>query len=191
MDTPPSYAMFFDLRGRRDSPARNSLIRRLRLAPADGVAVLKTHLNYHQEMREFCAKFMGPPGDRLFSCGAGHGACVDAYGMLQPCLPLRHPDMAYDLHQGSLKEALTDFFPRRRAETRATNPDFLDRCARCFLMGLCEQCPAKSWAEHGTLDTPVDYLCRVAHAQARDLGLLRDKERAWEVTDWQERIKQI
>ena len=67
--------------------------------------------------------------------------------------------------------------PRLR-ELRATNPEYLRRCARCFLKGLCEQCPAKSWAEHGTLDTPVEYLCEVAHAQARWLGWLRGR-RAW------------
>jgi hypothetical protein len=31
----------------------------------------------------------------------------------------------------------------------------------------------------------------VAHAQARDLGLIRDGERGWEVKDWKERIKPI
>jgi hypothetical protein len=37
--------------------------------------------------------------------------------------------------------------------------------------------------ELGTMDTPVDYLCRVAHAHARDLGLLKDGENAWVVED--------
>lgn len=191
MDKPPTYAMFFDLRCRRDSPAKNRLIRRLRLSPAEGVAMVKRDRKYRQGMREFCAKFMGPPGDRLFSCGAGHGVCVDAYGLAQPCLLLRHPDTVYDLKRGSLKEALAEVFPRLRAETRAANPDYLARCARCFLKGLCEQCPAKSWSEHGTLDTPVEYLCRVAHAQALDLGLLREGEPAWEVQDYKERIARL
>ena len=44
--------------------------------------------------------------------------------------------------------------------------------------------------EHGTLDTPVEYLCRVAHAQARDLGLLADGEWAWEVQDGKARVRQ-
>jgi hypothetical protein len=85
---------------------------------------------------------------------------------------------------------LTDFFPRLR-ELRAANPEYLRRCVRCFLKGLCEQCPAKSWAEHGTLDTPVAYYCAVAHAQARDLGLLGEHEQGWEVMDWRERIERL
>jgi hypothetical protein len=71
---------------------------------------------------------------------------------------------------------------------RATHPDYLARCARCFLKGLCDQCPAKSWMEHGTLDTPVEYLCAVAHAKARHLGLLAEGENAWDVADWREQI---
>jgi hypothetical protein len=69
-----------------------------------------------------------------------------------------------------------------------TDPEYLKRCARCFLKGLCEQCPAKSWSEHGTLDTPVEYLCLVAHAQALDLGLLAEGEKGWEVSAWRDRI---
>jgi radical SAM protein with 4Fe4S-binding SPASM domain len=138
-------------------------------------------------MAQFSAGFMGPPGDKLFACGAGESGCVDAYGMYQMCLLLRHPDTVYDLRQGTLRAALTEFFPRLR-EMRATDPAYLNRCARCFLKGLCEQCPAKSWAEHGTLDTPVEYLCQVAHAQARYLGLLAEGERAWEIAEWRQRI---
>ena len=115
---------------------------------------------------------------------------MDAYGYLQPCLLLRHPDVVYDLKTGSLKDAMTNFFPKIR-EMRASNPDYLARCARCFLKGLCEQCPAKSWMEYGTLDTPVEYLCDVAHAQAEYLGLVSKGEKAWEVVNWQERISKL
>jgi hypothetical protein len=106
------------------------------------------------------------------------------------CMLLRHPDTVYDLARGTLHEALTEAFPRLRAGW-ATNPAYLDRCARCFLKGLCEQCPGKSWSEHGTLDTPVEYLCQVAHAQARFLGLLAPGEQAWAIADWRERVASL
>jgi radical SAM protein with 4Fe4S-binding SPASM domain len=193
MDKPPGYSMFFDLRGRRDSERRNSEICGVRLSPADGVAFLtRDRERYVKSMREFCGKFMRPPGDRLFSCGAGHGACVDAYGAVQACLPLRAPETVVSLRErpDGLRYALIEAFPRLR-ELRATNPEYLRRCAVCFLKGLCEQCPAKSWAESGTLDTPVEYLCEVAHEQARDLGLLEPGESAWEITDWKARVERI
>lgn len=191
MDKPPSYSMFFDFRCRRDLPEKNQLISSLRLSPEDGIAVLsRDREKYLKGMREFCSKFMRPPGEKLFSCGAGLGGCVDAYGMFQPCMMVRHPDCVYDLRSGSLEDAMTRFFPKMR-EMKAENPDYLARCARCFIKGLCEQCPAKSWMEHGTLDTPVEYLCEMAHAQAYDLGLMQEGERAWEVKDWKERIERF
>ncbi len=237
MDKTPGYAMNFELRARRDNPAKNCFIQTLRLAPDETVAMLARNPRYVKQMREFCSKFMGPPGDRLFRCGAGRSPCVDAYGNAQMCMGLRDPATVYNLalpaspspekreDQPSLSlagnsgepsppslvdergeppppslagkgagglglhYALTEFFPRLR-EARATNPDYLRRCARCFLKGLCEQCPAKAWQEHGTLDTPVEYLCDVAHAQARYLGLFGESECAWEVEReaWRERV---
>jgi radical SAM protein with 4Fe4S-binding SPASM domain len=189
MDRPPSYAMFFDLRCGRDSEEKNRAIRRLRLPPEEGLCVLtRRREEYLKEMKEFCSKFISPPGENLFSCGSGvGGGCVDAYGYFQPCMMLRHPDTVYNIKKGSLHDAITHFFPELR-ELKASNPAYLARCGRCFLKGLCQQCPAKSWMEHGTLDTPVEYLCEIAHVQARYLGLLEEDEKAWEIGDWKERV---
>jgi radical SAM protein with 4Fe4S-binding SPASM domain len=191
MDRLPAYAVFLDLRARRDLPTKNRLIAGLRFSPEEAVWLAARHGDaYRSGMAQFGARFLRPQGDRLFACGAGETGCVDAYGVYQMCLMLRHPDVVYDLGQGTIRQALTAVFPRFR-ELRATNPAYLHRCARCFLKGLCKQCPAKSWAEHGTLDTPVEYLCQVAHAQARYLGLLTDGEQAWEVAGWQQRIEDV
>lgn len=43
--------------------------------------------------------------------------------------------------------------------------------------------------ENGTLDTPVEYYCLVAHEKARRLGLLEAGERAWEVKNWRKRVR--
>jgi radical SAM protein with 4Fe4S-binding SPASM domain len=190
MDGPPSYSMFFDLRARRDSDAKNKLIEKLRIMPDEGLAIMKREAErYRDGMVQFCSRFMGPGGENLFNCGAGRGGgCIDPYGKFQPCLMLRSPDYAYDLRDGNLQDALDNFFPRLRA-IKATNPDYLERCACCFLKGFCEQCPAKSWSEYGTLDTPVEYLCKIAHERAQDLGFLFQGEKAWKVTDWQSRVK--
>jgi len=190
MDTPPGYAMFFELRSHHDNPAKDCQIRALRVSPEEGLAVLTRHPeSYRKEIVQFCQSFLGQPGDRLFDCGVGKDGCVDASGSLLPCLGLRAPQLAYDLRSGSLREALAEVFPHLR-ELRAENPEYLNRCARCFLKSLCEQCPARSWNEHGTLDTPVEYLCQVAHAQARWLGLIEENEHGWEGVNWLERIQQ-
>lgn len=184
----PGAAMFFDLRARRDSAQRNRLIERLRIDPEEGATLLFRKGNgFRKEMREFCSRFMGPAGERLFECGAGSGGSVDAYGRYQACLLLRDPRLSYDLRSGSLREGLEHF--SSISEMKATNAEYLQRCARCFLHGLCEQCPAKAWSEHGELDRPVEYLCQAAHAQARMLELLKEGEKGWEIRDWRERVE--
>lgn len=186
MDKRPSYSMFYDLRNRRDDQKKNTLIKNLRVKPEEGLAILtRDEEKFRKEMEEFASKFMGPAGDKLFACGAGNGLCIDAYGFAQPCMGVRAPELTFNLFgtpandKNRLEQAL-EFFKSLK-DMKATNPEYLRRCAVCFLKGLCEQCPAKSWAEHGTLDTPVEYLCDVAHAQAYWLGWLKEGEKAWEV----------
>jgi radical SAM protein with 4Fe4S-binding SPASM domain len=191
MDKPPIYSMIFDLRARRDSIPKNRLIQSMRASAWESIQMLnRCREAYRKEMRHFCQRYIGPPGEILFTCGAGRRGCVDAYGRLQPCLLLRAPGLSYDLKNGTLRDALTHVFPKLQKLT-AADPAYLERCARCFLKGLCEECPAKSWSEHGTLDTPVEYLCEIAHVQALDLGLLTENERGWEITDWRERITRM
>ena len=118
MDQRPSYAIFLELRTRRDSEAKNRLIRRLRFSPEEGVAFAsRCEETYRRGMAQFSAQFMGPQGDKLFSCGAGETGCVDAYGVYQMCMPLRHPDTVYDLKQGSLLRGLTEVFPALQGTT--------------------------------------------------------------------------
>jgi len=187
MDKPPSYSMFFDLRNRRDDEKKNALIKSLRVSPEEAIKILTRDAEkYRKEMEEFASKFMGPAGEKLFACGAGNGLSIDAYGFAQPCMGVRTPELTFNLFSSELPakgnrlaQAL-DFFKNLK-EMKSANPEYLKRCAVCFLKGLCEQCPAKSWAEYGTLDTPVEYLCQVAHAQARWLGWLKNGEKAWEV----------
>jgi radical SAM protein with 4Fe4S-binding SPASM domain len=183
-----SFSMNFNLRARRDNEAKNEYIRRLRATPEQTLAVLtREPERYIRDKKAFAQKFMGPAGIDLFTCGCGKGGAVDAYGRLQPCLLMRHPDTVYDLAGGSIRDALERFFPEMR-KIQAADPDYLDTCARCFLHGLCEQCPAHSWMEHGRLDARVMYQCEVAHEQARWLGLIGEGEKGWDVVDWRGRI---
>jgi len=191
MENPPVYSLLFDLRCRHDSAARDRTIRGLRLPTDECVAILDHRVpGYRAACEQVLKSSSGPAGTSLFTCRAGKGGCVDASGQYQPCMLLRDPSVTYDLKTGSLRDALLNFFPRLK-DIRATNPLYLQRCARCFLHGLCDQCPAKSWMEHGALDIPVEYYCQIAHAKARYLGLLLEGEQAWEVEDWRQRLNPI
>ncbi len=186
-DEPPSYAMLFDLRSRRDDEAKNAALRGLRVGPGEFVRLeMRRGEGHAAEFRRFLSAQAGPHGDHLFPCLSDAGS-VDAYGHFQACLSLRHPAAVHDLRKGSLREAVEDFLSEIR-EMRSANPDYLERCGRCFLKSICLQCPSKSWAEHGTLDTPVEYFCGITHAQAVWLGLLEEGEKAWRVEDWDGRV---
>lgn len=191
---PPACTVLLDLRARRDSVEKNRIIHALRIAPEDCVSQLAFHAGqYIEDARRLLGKCAPTPGSRIFSCGVGKGsACLDSYGELQACFLLRHPETVYSLLSpgNTLEEALRVKF-HALALSEATGENYLKRCARCFLHELCNQCPARSWVEHGTLDTPVDYHCEVTHSQGRALGILAGREKAWEVEDPEERIKNM
>jgi|Deesub1362B_J571_1020462.scaffolds.fasta_scaffold00002_749 radical SAM protein with 4Fe4S-binding SPASM domain len=193
LDNPPAMVFSLDLRARRDSPIRNQEISGLRLPPEKYAQLIAQEEElYYRTMREFTQHFLGPRGAKLFTCGAGQGiAALDSYGHLQPCLLLRHPQVVYPWREKKgLKKAMTEFFPSV-LEMEAENYEYLERCARCFLLGICEQCPARSWMENGTLDTPIEYYCQVTHAQARNLGLIEEGEKGWTVKDWSNRLDKV
>jgi len=183
----PVYVTNFSLRARHDDPKKDHRIRKIRGTPEKMVEVAARAEHYSGELRDFCRQYSGLISDKIFECGFGQSVSIDAYGFAQGCLLLRHPDFLYTLHAGTLAEAILTFFPKF-SNRRARHPFFLSRCAHCYLRGLCELCPGHSWMEHGTLDTPVEFQCRVAHAHARRLGLLTVGESGWEIADWQSRL---
>ncbi len=158
----PEITTQLDLRARRDSLGKNKRIASLRLHPYERIPLLAKNLR-HSSTRDMAPHAVTPA--RLFQCGAGTSIAIDAYGKAQMCTLLRHPETVYDLNNGSMRDALTSFFPLIRGK-KPGNPAYLSGCAVCSIRHLCGQCPARSWMEHGTLDTPVAYLCRCAHLEA-------------------------
>jgi radical SAM protein with 4Fe4S-binding SPASM domain len=185
MKSKPIYAAFFELRQRNDNPVKNRQIGRLRESNFQiNPNIENPNEAERLQIDQFSANYLGPSGDHLFLCSVGKSITIDAYGRIQPCLGIRSPQLT--LPKGtSLVNALSSF--QKLKELKATNADYISRCAKCFLKSFCNQCPARSWSENSTLDTPVEYICKVTHQRARNLGLLNDNEKAWEVTDWQQR----
>ncbi|MBN1197690.1 MAG: hypothetical protein JXA62_09815 [Candidatus Aminicenantes bacterium] len=190
MDTPVAPTSLLYLRARDTVESRNQEIRKLRLRPEQLLALENRKFkDYRTGLKNFCVQLCRIPGDQLFNCGAGiRKASIDAYGNLQLCLMLRHPQTLFNLRKGTLWQGLAEFFPTVR-KMKAKNPLYLKRCARCFLKNLCEQCPAVSWMESGMLDGWPQYFCEFTHAQARLIGLLKKGECAWEIDDWKQRIE--
>ena len=116
----------------------------------------------------------------IFKCAAHRErATIDACGNLLLCLELRHPATVYNLKKGSLLDARYSFFPELY-HIQSGRRIYIERCARCRIRSLCVQCPATSWVESGILDEPSPYYCKIAHAEARLLGILSENENGWD-----------
>ncbi len=186
------YGMFFNLRRGCDSEEKNALIKRIRISPEEAIKIYK--LNKERETKAARMLFLSCrrlKGTALFDCSAGKGNCsISGSGDLLMCHMLTDPETIYDLKKGCLEDALLNFFPKIRKK-RAANPEYLKRCAVCFLKAICISCPANSWQQHGNLDTPVEYFCKATHTHARYFGILKKGEMAWEVKDWKKRIAEF
>jgi radical SAM protein with 4Fe4S-binding SPASM domain len=53
---------------------------------------------------------------------------------------------------------------RERKRTRVT------KCVQCRIKSLCGMCPANGEMENGDRESPVDFLCHVAHLRAAVIG---------------------
>lgn len=135
----------------------------LRLSPEEVVELDLADKKKFTQWQEFSSKFREPVGsDKLYYCLAGISSFhIDPYGKLSVCMMSRFQNC--DLHNNSFREMWNHRIPQ-----------FLDLkpvrsypCGECDLISLCGQCPGSAWLETGSPETPVQYLCQLAHLRAR------------------------
>ena len=143
----------------------------VRLTPAE---VVELDLRYPERVSEwklFADRFTGSesPGSNsrnLYVCGAGnHSFAIDAYGKLRLCV-LSSMD-SFDLRKGSFHEGWETFL----ASARQKKASRLTKCTGCPIKSMCGMCPANSELTCSDPETPVDYLCQVAHLRSYTLNL--------------------
>ncbi len=134
----------------------------LRISPEEVVELDLADEKRSKEWREFCKKFIGLPQSRnLYNCGAGVSSFhIDSYGQMSVCITSRYQN--YDLLQGSFHKGWDNFFPQFLDQ----KPKGEYKCGQCELISLCGQCPGWAWLEHGNPESPVEYLCQIAHLRA-------------------------
>ena len=143
----------------------------VRLAPEEVVALDLHSPKVAAEYRKLAEQEAEhPPAlaniETTYSCGGGMNSfAIDPYGYMSICV-LSHQE-TYDIRSGSVEDGWKQFLLRVRTRARKT----ISKCVSCRLHSLCSMCPANGELENGDPESPVEFLCEVAHLRAMSLGL--------------------
>jgi len=143
----------------------------IRLLPEEVVALDLHSPKVAAEYRKLAEHEMEQPPalekiETVYSCGGGvNSFAIDPYGHMSICV-LSHQE-SYDIRSGSVKEGWEQFLLHVRMRKRKR----ISKCVSCRLHSLCSMCPANGELENGDRESPVDFLCQVAHLRAMALGL--------------------
>ena len=143
----------------------------VRLSPEEVVALDLHSSKVAAEFRKLAEQeAKHPPAlaniETTYSCGGGMNSfAIDPYGHMSICV-LSHQE-TYDIRSGSVEDGWKQFLLRVRTRARKT----ISKCVSCRLHSLCSMCPANGELENGDPESPVEFLCEVAHLRAMSLGL--------------------
>jgi radical SAM protein with 4Fe4S-binding SPASM domain len=142
----------------------------VRLTPEEVVAL---DLNAPQGAKEYrrLAKhdMENPPNlsqiDTMYYCGGGmNGFAINAYGEMGICVISQQE--TFSVREVGVAQVWEDSLlqARLRKRTRVT------KCVHCRIQSLCGMCPANGEMENGDRESPVEFLCNVAHLRAAAVG---------------------
>jgi radical SAM protein with 4Fe4S-binding SPASM domain len=106
------------------------------------------------------------PETRRYTCGGGmYGCSIDPTGKMTICV-ISH-QQGYSVRDGGFLEGWNGRMLEIRNQKRA-RPTI---CDECRIRSLCSMCAANGELENGEPESPVDFLCQVAHLRAYALGI--------------------
>lgn len=142
----------------------------VRLSPEQIVSLDMADDRRRAEWQRLDGCFHGPvhtaaTEGQVYHCGGGVNTfAIDPEGRLTLCV-LSHMD-SFDLRAGAFAEGWERFLLKVRTKPASR----VTKCSRCEIRVMCGMCPANGELENGDAESPVDFLCHVAHLRAHAMG---------------------
>jgi radical SAM protein with 4Fe4S-binding SPASM domain len=143
----------------------------VRLTPEEAVALDMSSSKSVTAYRKLVKRDQESPAtlsqvDTMYFCGGGMNSfAINANGEVGICVISQQE--TFDIRSAGVKavweESLLQL--RNRKRTRIT------KCVECRIQSLCGMCPANGELENGDRESPVSFLCNVAHLRAAVLGV--------------------
>src|ERR1700683_2091900 len=143
----------------------------VRLAPEEVVALdMHAPKGVSEYLRLAKRDLENPPNlaknDSVYFCGGGMNSfAINAYGEMGICV-ISQQD-TFRVQEAGLKLVWEDSLLRLRTRKRTQ----VTKCIECRIQSLCGMCPANGEMENGDKESPVDFLCHVAHLRAAAIGI--------------------
>ena len=143
----------------------------VRLTPEEVVAL---DMNAPKEMVEYRRladrDLQNPPNlaqiDTIYYCGGGMSSfAINAYGEMSICTISQQE--TFNVREGELNRLWEGSLQQSRAQKRTR----ITKCIQCRIQSLCGMCPANGELENGDRESPVEFLCHVAHLRAATVGV--------------------
>ncbi len=143
----------------------------VRLAPEEVVALdMAAPKGRSEYLRLAKHDLEGPPNlkqvDTVYYCGGGMtGFAINAYGEMGICVISQQETFSVRDHgvRKVWEGALLGLRTRKRTR--------MSKCIECRIQSLCGMCPANGEMESGDRESPVEFLCHVAHLRAATIGV--------------------
>jgi len=104
--------------------------------------------------------------DTMYFCGGGMNSfAINAYGEIGICVISQQE--TFGIRGSGVKEVWEESLLQLRSRKRTR----MTKCVECRIQSLCGMCPANGELENGDRESPVEFLCHVAHLRAATVGV--------------------